>query len=91
MSDEFTKAVVAWEGKLNNFFLKAMDVSRHSGPKYSLELSAADEDLPGALDKAKIDVDAALCDSFDTPAVMRILSGIVTEFTRQRLSRTRRC
>src|SRR5688500_10913103 len=32
-----------------------------------------------ALDKAKTDVDAALCDSFNTAAVMRILSDLVTE------------
>lgn len=39
----------------------------------------ADKQLLMALDKAKTDVDAALCDSFNTSAVMRTLSDLVTE------------
>lgn len=43
------------------------------------ELGIEDQQLLSALDKAKADVDAALYDSFNTSAVMRILSDLVTE------------
>src|ERR1700761_7078844 len=43
------------------------------------ELSITEEQLLSALDKAKADFDTALCDSFNTSAVMRILSDLVTE------------
>jgi cysteinyl-tRNA synthetase len=81
VTDELMKAVVGWEGKLNNFFLKSLDLWKHSSPKTSTiqELSIADQQLFSALDKAKADVDTALCDSFNTPAVMRILSDLITE------------
>lgn len=75
------KAVVSWEGKLNNFFLKSYDLWKHSslGNRTMKEPGFADQQLLSALDKAKIDVDTALCDSFNTSAVMRILSDLVTE------------
>jgi len=81
VTDELMKAVVGWEGKLNNFFLKSLDILKHSSPTSmsTQGLSLADQQLLGALEKAKADVDAALCDSFNTAAVMRILSDLVTE------------
>lgn len=81
VTDELMKAVVAWEGKLNNFFLKSLDLWEHfSSTTTSMqELCIADQQLLSALDRAKADVDTALCDSFNTSAVMRILSDIVTE------------
>ncbi|KAK4994585.1 hypothetical protein LTR66_005421 [Elasticomyces elasticus] len=81
VTDELLKAVVGWEGKLNNFFLKSLDLWKHSSPKTTTmkELGIADQELLSALDKAKTDVDIALCDSFNTSAVMRILSDLVTE------------
>ncbi|KAF2454392.1 tRNA synthetases class I (C) catalytic domain-containing protein [Lineolata rhizophorae] len=81
VTDELMKAVVSWEGKLNNFFLKSLDLWKHSSPKPTTmqELGIADQKLLSALDKAKADVDTALCDSFNTSAVTRILSDLVTE------------
>jgi cysteinyl-tRNA synthetase len=81
VTDELMKAVVGWEGKLNNFFLKSLDIWTNSSSKTLLvkEIKVADQQLVSALDKAKADVDAALCDSFNTSAVMRILSDLVTE------------
>ncbi|KAF7547166.1 hypothetical protein G7Z17_g7912 [Cylindrodendrum hubeiense] len=80
-TDELMKAVVGWEGKLNNFFLNSLDLWKHSGPKTKTiqELGIADQQLLSALDKAKADVDTALCNSFNTSAVMRILYDLVTE------------
>lgn len=81
VTDELMKAVVGWEGKLNNFFLKSLDLWKHSSPKTTTmqELGIADQQLLSALDKVKADVDTTLCDSFNTSAVMRILSDLVTE------------
>ncbi|KAF2967269.1 hypothetical protein GQX73_g6326 [Xylaria multiplex] len=81
VTDELMKAVVGWEGKLNNFFLKSLDLWKHSNPKTTTiqEHSIADQQLLSAWDKARADVDTALCDSFNTSAVMRILSNLITE------------
>jgi cysteinyl-tRNA synthetase len=79
VTDELVKAVIGWEGKLNNF-LKSLDAWRHSHSKTEKrEPSVADQQLLSALEKAKGDVDTALRDSFNTSAVMRILSDLVTE------------
>ncbi|KAJ3510950.1 hypothetical protein NM208_g15479 [Fusarium decemcellulare] len=81
VTDELMKAVVGWEGKLNNFFLSSLDLWKRSSSETTRvqEPGAADKKLLSSLDNAKADVDAALCDSFNTPAVMRILSDLVTE------------
>ncbi|GAB1214296.1 hypothetical protein ATERTT37_003458 [Aspergillus terreus] len=79
ITDELMKAVVSWEDKLNNFFLKSLDIWKSTKTATMQELGIADQQLLNALDKAKADVDTALCDSFNTPAVMRILSDLVTE------------
>ena len=81
VTDELMKAVVGWEGKLNNFFLKSLDILKHLNSQTTVQekLNTSDKQLLSALDKAKADVDAALCDSFNTSAVMRILSDLVTE------------
>ncbi|KAK4161940.1 tRNA synthetases class I (C) catalytic domain-containing protein [Cladorrhinum sp. PSN259] len=81
VTEELMKAVIGWEGKLNNFFLKSLDVWKKSSPERAVqEPSPADQQLLSSLEKAKVDVDAALCDSFNTSAVMRVLSELVTEF-----------
>ncbi|KAJ3567794.1 hypothetical protein NPX13_g6648 [Xylaria arbuscula] len=75
VTDELMKAVVGWEGKLNNLFLKSLDLWRHSSPETTTtqELGIADKQLLSALGKGKADVDSALCDSFNTSVVMKIL------------------
>ncbi|KAF5024529.1 hypothetical protein F66182_3292 [Fusarium sp. NRRL 66182] len=81
VTDELIKAVVGWEGKLNNFFLNSLDLWQRSSSETTSvqEPGIADQQLLSSLDKAKADVDTALCDSFNTSAVMRILSDLVTE------------
>lgn len=79
ITDELMKAVVSWEDKLNNFFLKSLDIWKSTKTATMQEPGIADQQLLNALDKAKADVDTALCDSFNTPAVMRIISDLVTE------------
>ncbi|VBB83961.1 Putative Cysteinyl-tRNA synthetase [Podospora comata] len=80
VTDELMKAVIGWEGKLNNFFLKSLDLSKHTRPNAEgQDIGVADQQLLKSLEKAKADVDNALCDSFNTSVVMRILSDLVTE------------
>jgi cysteinyl-tRNA synthetase len=81
VTDELMKAVVGWEGKLNNFFLNSLDLWKRASSETTTvqEPGAADQELLSSLDKAKANVDTALCDSFNTSAVMRILSDLVTE------------
>jgi cysteinyl-tRNA synthetase len=80
VTDELTKAVVGWEGKLNNFFPKSLNIWKRSEAKTTAvqELGIADQQLSNALNKAKTDVDTTLCDPFKTSAVMRTLSDLVT-------------
>ncbi|KAI1171180.1 cysteinyl-tRNA synthetase [Nemania sp. FL0916] len=82
VTDELMQAVASWESKLNNFFLKSLDAWRRSSPKSTLlqELNSTDQQLSSALAKARDDADAALRNSFNTPAVMRIISDLVAEF-----------
>lgn len=81
ITDELMKATVGWEGKLNNFFLKSLDLEKRLDSKTAgmQEPGIEDQHLLSALNKAITDVDTALCDSFDTSGVMRILAGLVTE------------
>lgn len=82
VTDELMKAVVGWEGKLNNFFLNSLDLWRTHKPTATTAqvLGVDDRELLSVLEKAKADVNAALCDSFNTSAVMRIISNLVTEY-----------
>ena len=81
------KTVVAWESRLNNFFLKSLDVAKNR-ERSLIQITANgtpstgsnNDKLLAALQKAKDGVDAALCDSFNTPVAMRALSDLVTEF-----------
>jgi cysteinyl-tRNA synthetase len=83
VTEDLMKATASWEGKLNNFFIKSLDAARNSASpavESSTEDAPADDKaLLGALEKAKADLDAALCDSFNTPLAMRVISDLVTE------------
>ncbi|CAG9970651.1 unnamed protein product [Clonostachys byssicola] len=73
-------SAAAWESKLNNFFLQALDVGRSLDDLAKTLDSIHDEELKfEALEKAKAGLHEALCDSFDTPAAMRIVSDFISE------------
>ncbi|KAF2087581.1 cysteinyl-tRNA synthetase [Saccharata proteae CBS 121410] len=68
-----------WEDKLNNFFLKLKDLERHPSP--ANQASAKDDSaLLEAFQTAQADLDKALCDSFDTPTAMLVISRLITEY-----------
>ena len=76
LGDELLTAVVAWESRLDNFFLKAIDVAR-SPTRAASTLS--DQEVLDSLQKAKDDFHIAMCDSFNTPAAMRVISSLIVK------------
>lgn len=80
LTENILKSAAAWESKLNNFFLHALDIGRSSDDLATTLDSIRDEELRfESLDKAKADLHEALCDAFDTPTAMRIISNFVSE------------
>ena len=66
----------AWEDKLNNFFIKAKDMSENKTSVQSNGVSSSS--FHKALDKAKTTTDKALCDSFNTAQVMEAIENLIT-------------
>lgn len=79
ITPDMIKATQGIESKLTNFFLKAREIER-SGASANSAAQDADQSLDEALEKAKTQVDEALCDSFDTPTAMQAISNLVTEY-----------
>ena len=87
ITEELLKSTVSWEGKLNNFFLKGIDVLKNptkvngaAQTQSEQDPASGDQKVLDALEKAKADLHTALCDSFNTPVAMRVLSDFVGEF-----------
>lgn len=76
LGDEFSVAAAGWESRLDNIFLKAIDVSRNPT---QAPTTASDQQMLDALQQAKDDVHAALCDSINTPVAMRVISSLIAK------------
>jgi cysteinyl-tRNA synthetase len=81
ITEDLVKQGKSWEEKVTNFFLKAVDLKRNvfSDPSRSETPSASKDSLRTAFEKAKTDIHIALCDSFNTPAAMEIISSLITQ------------
>ncbi|KAI4195230.1 MAG: hypothetical protein LQ346_003507 [Caloplaca aetnensis] len=89
ISDNIVKEGSAWEDKVNNFFIKMNDIIDNNDeikrPEDS-ELASQQPNVPpvsrfsDTLAQAKENVYNALCDSFDTPQAMQIISELITEY-----------
>lgn len=79
---EITEGLVniakGWEEKVINFFLKAIDIQLAAKDTPNNKASTS-HTLSAALETAKKETDAALCDSFNTSLVMQAISNVVTE------------
>ncbi|GAB7347056.1 hypothetical protein MBLNU459_g3195t1 [Dothideomycetes sp. NU459] len=87
ITPEVIKAGNAWEERVNNFFLKARDLERNPTKPQTTRLPgelAPDGPLTESLQSAKIKLDDALCDSFDTPTAMRVISDLITAYNSER-------
>ena len=87
ITDDLVKACVSWEDKVDNFFLKALDIQRNpssttsTGDNNSAPASSeADSNILGKLSQAETNLDSALRDSFNTALAMRIISDLITDF-----------
>lgn len=77
ITDELRKQGTSFEGYVNNFFLKSRDLERQPSNNSS---TAQDSTLRESWANAQAKVHDALCDSFDTPAAMRAISSLITEY-----------
>ena len=77
ITEQMIKAGSAWEDKLNNFFIKAKDLSRDVMQENHEKTNSS---LVDALENAKTMTFEALCDSFDTPAVMLTISELISTY-----------
>lgn len=88
ITDEVVKAGTAWEERVNNFFIKARDVESNPSPNTgngNADLTAnPDGTVKEALASAKFRLHDALCDSFDTPAAMRVISDLITSYNSEK-------
>ncbi|KAK7714163.1 hypothetical protein SLS64_004262 [Diaporthe eres] len=86
VTDEILRTTASFEDKMNNFFYKSSDIARNqqngnaAAASNGSEQPEHDQKVLAALEKAKQEVDAAFSDSFNTPAAMRALSELVSEF-----------
>ncbi|TID23062.1 putative cysteinyl-trna synthetase [Venturia nashicola] len=83
ITDRLVKHGAGLEDKITNWFLKAKEFERSSLAATS-EASPADRENDALLlekfSKAEKDLDAALCDSFDTSKALQIISELITDF-----------
>jgi cysteinyl-tRNA synthetase len=77
ITDDMRKGGASWESYVTNFFYKIRDLEVH--PNMS-STGAEDEKVRNAFEAAKEKVHNALADSFDTPAAMRAISGLITDY-----------
>lgn len=86
ITGEVVKAGVAWEEKLNSFFIRVRDIQQRSTEDQvkGLSLNDANEgsgsNLLQHLSTASQKFHDALCDSFDTPTAMRVISDLITAY-----------
>ena len=66
----------AWEDKLNNFFIRAKDLSQNE--PIAEQNGVHTESFEAALEKAQMITDKALCDSFNTTQVMEAIESLIT-------------
>lgn len=86
ITGEVVKAGVAWEERVNSFFIRVRDIQQRSTEAQMSGLSLANgsegagSDLLQTLSTASQKFHDALCDSFDTPAAMRVISDLITAY-----------
>ncbi|QIX01540.1 hypothetical protein AMS68_007057 [Peltaster fructicola] len=76
ITTETIKAGVAWEERVNNFFIKVRDIQS----RQQLNGTGGSDALLKTLEDAKSKLHDALCDSFDTPAALRVITDLLTAY-----------
>ncbi|KAK5164664.1 cysteinyl-tRNA synthetase [Saxophila tyrrhenica] len=84
ITPDLVKAGLAWEERVNNFFLKVRDLQSRqphingNGNGNSVASQKTEMDL--RLDEAQAKFGDALSDSFDTPSAMRVITELITAY-----------
>jgi cysteinyl-tRNA synthetase len=74
----------SWEVSVNKFFanVKALvaeqEIAEAAGQKIPQPFGELEETLSEGLDKARLALDAALCDSFNTPQAMQVILDLIS-------------
>ncbi|KAF2725218.1 hypothetical protein K431DRAFT_281174 [Polychaeton citri CBS 116435] len=93
ITSELVKASLAWEEKVNNFFLRTRDVQKNpvsgitngvASLKGAAGQSLSSVDLLQTLEQTKVKFHDAMCDSFDTPTAMRAISDLITTYNSEK-------
>ena len=74
LGDDLNAAAAGWESRLDNIFLKAIDVARNPT---RTSTTVSDQQMLESFQQAEDDLHVALCDSFNTPAAMRVISSLI--------------
>ncbi|KAL8727553.1 MAG: hypothetical protein Q9166_005959 [cf. Caloplaca sp. 2 TL-2023] len=78
ITDDLKKEGSGWEDKVNNFFIKALNIiDNHDDVQQHTNLNPTIEQ---ALEDAQLIVLGALSDSFNTPLAMRAMSELITKY-----------
>jgi cysteinyl-tRNA synthetase len=87
ITGDVIKASMAWEERVNNFFIKVRDLQRRNlgaSTNGSTNGSATASDLGKNLETANTKFHEAMCDSFDTPSGMRIISELIAAYNSEK-------
>ncbi len=76
ITDDLVAAGSGWEDKVDNFFLNVTDAANS---RLAYELNQ-DQSLSTELKETEARVYEALCDSFNTPVVMALISSLITKY-----------
>ena len=82
ITGEVVKAGVAWEERVNHFFIKVRDLQRRNASMNGSMNGTNGHTayLDKNLESAQLRFYDALCDSFDTPTAMRVISDLITAY-----------
>lgn len=86
ITEDLVKEGAAWEDKVNNFFLKIKSIEANKGLSPNGVATSVTSSAPADDELCKAQLDAAsqlreaMCDSFNTPKAMRIISDLITKY-----------
>ena len=83
ITEDLVKAGSAWEDKVNNFFIKTIDIVQNQTSDSPPLKAESDDTMSDILKEAKKKVHDSLANSFDTPAVMTTISEFITDYNSQ--------
>lgn len=85
ITDDLVKEGASWEDKADNFFLKIKSIEANTravsnGANSAVSSARSDDQMLEAQIQADKQTNEALCDSFNTPRAMRIISDLITKY-----------